>query len=448
MHMKRVVVTGIGPISSIGIGKDRFWESAKKGKGYFRTVNFGSNDVEVDQYRSRICSPVDNFDPADYVENVKKLKRASRATIFTIVGVLLALDDAGFTFELPSPRNSYDSHLYALRGVDPLRCGVIIGQSVSNMDIMIPQHTTLMKNKGPRKIYPSALPESNINVGASSTAEWFRLRGTNFTIATACASATHAIGMAALNIKNGIDDMIVTGGAEATEEPLLFAGFDVIRALSKRNEEPMKASRPFDRDRDGFVLGEGAGIIVLEELGHAQKRNARIYAELIGFGYSADGYNIVAPDPYGRSSINALRKALAMGNISPEEVEYINAHGTSTVINDPHESYIVKQVFGDYAYKIPISSSKSYFGHALGAAGGLESIVTLLTIFNNTITPTNNLENPDVNYTDSNFPDLDMRCNLDYVPEGMRDKPVHIAVNESFGFGGQNGVLLFKKFEK
>jgi 3-oxoacyl-[acyl-carrier-protein] synthase II len=436
--MKRVVVTGVGPISSIGVEKDRFWESAKK----------GSNDVDLDQYKCRICSPVDNFDPADYVENVKKLKRASRATIFTIVGALLALDDAGFIFDPPSPKKSYDSHLYPVKGVDPLRCGVIIGQSVSNTDIMIPQHTTFVKNRGPKKLYPSTLPESNLNVGASSTAEWFRLRGTNFTLATACASATHAIGMAALNIKNGIDDMIVTGGAEATEEPVLFSGFDVMRSLSKRNEEPMKASRPFDRDRDGFVLGEGAGIIVLEELGHAQKRNARIYAELIGFGYSADGYNIVAPDPFGRSAINALKKALAMGNISPEEVEYINAHGTSTVINDPNESYIVKQVFGDYAYKIPISSSKSYFGHPLGAAGGLESIVTLLTIFNNTIPPTNNLENPDVNYTDSNFPDLDKRCDLDYVPEGMREKPVHIAVNESFGFGGQNGVLLFKKFEQ
>jgi 3-oxoacyl-[acyl-carrier-protein] synthase II len=446
--MKRVVVTGVGPISSIGVGKDRFWESAKNGQGYFRTVNFGSNDVDMDQYKCRICSPVDNFDPVDYVENVKKLKRASRATIFTIVGVLLALDDAGFIFDVPSPKKSYDSHLYPVKGVDPLRCGVIIGQSVSNSDVMIPQHTTFVKNRGPKKLFPSALPESNINVGASSAAEWFRLRGTNFTLATACTSATHAIGMAALNIKNGIDDMIVTGGAEATEEPYLFSGFDVIRSLSKRNEEPMKASRPFDRDRDGFVLGEGAGIIVLEELGHAQKRNARIYAELIGFGYSADGYNIVAPDPFGRSAINALKKALAMGNVSPEEVEYINAHGTSTVINDPNESYIVKQVFGDYAYKIPISSSKSYFGHPLGAAGGLESIVTLLTIFNNTIPPTNNLENPDVNYTDSNFPDLDKRCDLDYVPEGMREKPVHIAVNESFGFGGQNGVLLFKKFEQ
>jgi len=251
-----------------------------------------------------------------------------------------------------------------------------------------------------------------------------------------------------MNIQNGLEDIVVTGGAEGTYESYLLGGFDVMRALSTRNDDPMTASRPFDRGRDGFVLGEGAGILVLEELNHALKRGARIYAELAGYGYTTDAYNIVAPDPLGRSSIEAVRRALSMAKTSPEEVEYINAHGTSTVLNDPNESYIIKQVFGDYAYKIPISASKSLCGHSLGAAAGIESIITVLTVMHDTITPTINLDDPDVDYSDPNFPDLDKRCDLDYVPKKMREQQVNIALNESFGFGGQNGVLVFRKFDQ
>jgi 3-oxoacyl-[acyl-carrier-protein] synthase II len=443
--MKRVVVTGLGPVSTIGVGRETFWENAKQGKRYFRNVSF--DDIDMSLYRSRVVSPMDDFEPEHYIENGKKLKKASRATQYTVVGTLLALQDAGFTLSPSNKRSRIDPAVFTLEGVEPLRCGFIIGQSVSNTDIMVPRLSTFISNESPRGINPNTLPQSNINVGASTAAEWFCMRGTNFTIATACASASHAIGTAAMYIQNGIEDVVVSGGAEGTYESYLFLGFDVLRSLSTRNQDPMGASRPFDRERDGFVLGEGAGILVLEELEHARRRGARIYAEIIGYGFSSDAFNIVAPDPLGRAAIQAIRKALSMARITPEEVEYINAHGTATVLNDPNESFIIKQIFGDRAYRIPISSSKSYFGHPLGAAAGLESIVTALTVFSDTIPPTANLENPDTGYVDPAFPDLDKRCDLDYVPGTMRTQRVGIALKESFGFGGQNGALVFRKYE-
>jgi 3-oxoacyl-[acyl-carrier-protein] synthase II len=445
--MRRVVVTGLGPVSSIGIDKEPFWENAVRGKGYFRRVDF--DDVDLEQYRSTVCSPVDGFDHARYLEEPGKLKRAGRATRFSVVGADLALRDAGFHPEPvgssgPGSSGGADSRErgYRVQGIDPLRCGVVLGQSMSNTDVMLPNHVRFLQHRGPRRVSPVTLPESNVNVGASTVAEWFGLRGTNLTVSTACSSATHAIGTAALHIMNGNDDLIITGGAEAPIGSYFFSGFDIIGALSRR-EDPATASRPFDRDRDGFVLGEGAGILVLEELEHARSRGAPIYGELIGFGFSADAYNVVAPDPRGTAAVNALRRALAMGGVSPGEVEYINAHGTSTVLNDPNETCIVKQVFGEAAYRIPISSSKSYFGHTIGAAGGLESIITLLAITRGVIPPTSNLENPDLEYVDRVAPDLDKRCDLDYVPLRSRQRRVDLALNQSFGFGGQNGALLF-----
>lgn len=441
--VRRVVVTGLGPVSSIGIGKKPFWENARTGRGYFRNVDFP--DVEMEQFKSRICSPIDEFALSDYFDDTKRLKRAGRATQYTVVGASLALKDAGFRLEKRSEKNKGELGTYAIKGMDPLRGGVILGQAVSNSDVLLPAHVKFLQDKGPKKINPFTLPQSNSNVGASTVAEIFGLRGTCYTISTACASATHAIGMGAVDIALGTEDVVVTGGADLTLEPYFFSGFDIIRALSARNDEPMKASRPFDRDRDGFVLGEGAGIIVLEELGHAVRRNARIYGELAGFGCSADAYNVVAPDPYGRGAIAAIKRAIEMAGLSSREIEYINAHGTSTTLNDPTESYVIKQVFGDYAYKIPISSSKSYFGHPLGAAGGLESIVTLLIMTHGVIAPTSNLENPDTEYEDRNTPDLDKRCDLDYVPNLPRERRVRVAINESFGFGGQNAALVFKE---
>lgn len=440
---RRVVVTGVGPVSSIGIGKKAFWESAREGKGYFRSIDFQGIDIE--QFKSRICSPVDNFSLSDYFENPKRLKKGGRATQFSVIGALLALQDAGFKLILTNNENSGRSEMFSIDGIDPMKCGVIIGQAAGNYDILLSNHVKFLDEMGPKKMNPFTLPQSNPNVGATSVSEWFRMQGTCFTVSTACSSATHAIGVAVSNIRSGIEDMVITGGADAPIHRFYFSAFDIIKALSRRNDDPMKASRPFDRERDGFILGEGAGIIIIEEHGHALRRGARIYGEIAGYGYSADAYNIVAPDPSGSAAIYAVKKALSMANISPEEVEYINAHGTSTVLNDPNESFIIKQIFGDYAYKIPISSSKSYFGHPLGAAGGLESIVTLLIMENSVIAPTNNLDDPDIGYVDKNVPDLDKRCDLDYVPKIPRKKDVNIAISESFGFGGQNGVLVFKK---
>jgi 3-oxoacyl-[acyl-carrier-protein] synthase II len=443
---RRVVITGLGPVSSIGIGKQAFWESAREGKGYFRNTDF--EGVEIDQYRSRICSPIDNFSLADYFEYPKRLNKAARSTQFSVLGTLLALKDAGFKLTLEENKESSHADKYYVEGIDPMKCGVIIGQSAGNYDVLLSNHIRFLDAKGPKKMNPFTLPQSNPNVGATSAAEWFYLRGTCFTVSTACSSATHAMGMAFSNIRSGIDDMVISGGTDSPIHRYYFSGFDIIKALSRRNDDPLKGSRPFDRDRDGFVLGEGSGILVLEELGHAEKRGAKIYGELIGSGYSADAFNIVAPDPSGKSAINAIKKAMDMAEITPEEVEYINAHGTSTILNDSTESYIIKQIYGDYAYKIPISSSKSYFGHPLGASGGLESIVTLLIMDSGIIAPTNNLDNPDVDYVDKAVPDLDKRCDLDYVPKVPRKKDIGIAVNESFGFGGQNGVLIFKKYKQ
>jgi 3-oxoacyl-[acyl-carrier-protein] synthase II len=450
MHkMRRVVVTGLGPVSSIGIGKDEFWENAREGKGYFRNIDFP--DVEIEQYKSRVCSCINDFTPGDYLEYAKKLRRAGKAAQYALLGAYLALQDAGFKVEPADSGNgkikSGVPNLYSVDVPDPSQCGVILGQSTVNPDVLLPQHVKFLRDRGPKKVNPFTLPHSNINASATLVSEWYFLKGTNLTIATACASSAHSIGMAALNIQNGIEDLMVTGGTDAPVNSYFFSGFDIINALSCRNSYPMGASRPWDKDRDGFVLGEGAGILILEELGHAERRGARIYGEIVGFGFTADAYNIVAPDPYATAGIEAVERALVMGKVAKGEVEYINAHGTSTVLNDPNESYIFKQVFGDYAYRIPISSSKSFFGHTLGAAGGLESIVSFLAMQHSIIPPTANLENPDLEYVDPSTPELDKRCDLDYVPNRRREKQARITLKTSFGFGGQNGVLLFKKFQ-
>jgi 3-oxoacyl-[acyl-carrier-protein] synthase II len=442
---KRVVVTGVGPVSSIGVGKNSFWESARRGRGYYRTVDFP--DIDLEQFRSRICSPVDNLNLTDYFENPKKLLKSGNATQYSVLGTLLALQDAGVHLYISGRNEENKPQMFRIEDIDFTRCGVILGQSVTNSDIMLPNHAKFLANRGPKKMHPFTLPQSNPNVGASTVSEWFFLKGTCYTVATACSSSTHAIGLAAMHIQTGMEDLMVAGGADATMEPYFMSGFDIIRALSRRNDDPMRASRPFDRNRDGFVLGEGAGILILEELGHALRRGAHIYGEIVGYGFTTDAYNVVAPDPRGEAAICAISKALEMAKITPEEMEYINAHGTSTVLNDPNESYIIKQVFGDYAYRIPISSSKSYFGHPIGAAGALESIVTLLIMVNGVIAPTINLVNPDTEYVDKCTPELDKRCDLDYVPNVARKKNVSVALNESFGFGGQNAVLICKKYE-
>jgi 3-oxoacyl-[acyl-carrier-protein] synthase II len=439
----RIVITGLGPVSSIGIGKDAFWDRAREGRGYFRPMDF-PEEVDREQFRCRICSPVDGLDLSCYFDDTKRLARMGKATRYTILGAYLALMDAGFELHPGRDERGRWTHKFSVKNVDSSRCGVIVGQAVANSDILLEGHRIFLKNRGPRKISPVSLPQSNTNVGASTVSEMFGFRGSCYTVSTACSSATHALGLAAASILSGNEDLVVTGGAEATLEPYFFSGFDIMRALSTRNDDAAGASRPFDRDRDGFVLGEGAGMLVLEELSHARRRGAFIYGEVAGWGFSADAYNVVAPDPLGTSAIMAVRKALDSARVLPEEVEYINAHGTATTLNDPTESFIIKQVFGDYSYRLPISSSKSFFGHPLGAAGGLESIVTLLIMNHGVIAPTSNLHNPDRDYVDRNFPHLDKRCDLDYVPLEPRQQNVGISLSESFGFGGQNAVVVLR----
>ena len=255
--MKRAVVTGLGPVSSIGIGKEPFWGNARQGNGHFREVNFP--DVDLEQYKSHVCSPIDDFNPADFIEDKRKLKRAARATQYSVVGTYLALQDAGFALK-PILNNAAEKpNLYSVDGIDSRRCGVILGQSMDNGDIYLPSHARFLRHNGPRRMSPITLPQSNSNVGASTTAECFSLRGTNFTIATACSSGTHAIGMAALHIQSGLEDVVITGGADAPLQSFHFGGFDLLGALSKYNDNPQASSRPFDRDRSGFVMGEGAG---------------------------------------------------------------------------------------------------------------------------------------------------------------------------------------------
>jgi 3-oxoacyl-[acyl-carrier-protein] synthase II len=440
---RRAVVTGLGPVSSIGIGREAFWGNASEGNGYFRELRFPEG-VDPDQFRSRICSPVDGLDLADFFEDTRRLARMGKTTQYTVLGTYLALLDAGFDSVPERDERGRWEYRYTLAGVNSPRCGVIMGQAVANSDVLLAGHRMFLKNNGPRRMSPLTLPQSNSNVGASTVSEMFRFRGSCFTVATACSSATHAIGLAAESICLGNDDLVITGGAEATLEPYFFAGFDVMKALSTRNHDPAGASRPFDRDRDGFVLGEGGGILVLEELEHARRRNVPIYGEVAGWGFSADAYHVVAPDPLGTSAVLAIRKALERAGATPEEVEYINAHGTATRLNDPNESFVIKQVFGERAYRIPISSSKSYFGHPLGAAGGLEAIVTLLIMNKGVIAPTSNLHNPDREYIDTALPHLDKRCDLDYVPLVPRSKTVGLSLSESFGFGGQNAVIVLR----
>jgi 3-oxoacyl-[acyl-carrier-protein] synthase II len=303
------------------------------------------------------------------------------------------------------------------------------------MEMMEHYHEKFMA-RGPRGLSPFGLPNIYLSAITSHVAQCFTLRGTSFALSTACASATHAMSNSFLQIRGGREELMVTGGADACMTPFVFGGFDVLRAMSTRNDEPHRASRPFDRERDGFVMGEGSGALIFEELEHAKRRGAHIYAEVIGFGMTADAFHITEPDPNGRALGKAITDALQMGGVRPEEVDYINPHGTSTALNDKVETKVIKNVFGKQAYHIPISSTKSITGHLMGAAGGVEAIAVMLTLEKGIIHPTLNYE----------FPDPD--CDLDYVPNKAREKEVNVALSISAGFGGVNSAVLFKKYEK
>jgi len=435
-YKKRVVITGVGPITPVGTGKEAYWKSLTEGKSSFRGVSFPGKDMG--QYRCQIGAPIEGFDLSHFVERSKLSKHLGRTSQFAIAATWLALKDAGIELN----RNDVEKEglakhtgVYHPKDLDPYQIGVILGVGVEAMDLLEHFHERFLF-RGPKGISPFALPNIYLSAITSHVAQYFWIRGTSYAVSTACASATHAMINSFLQIQGGGEDIMVTGGADACITPYVFGGFDVLRAMSSRNNDPQKASRPFDRERDGFVMGEGSGVLVFEELDHAKKRGAHIYGEVIGWGMTADAYHLTDPDPDGKALGKAVKDAIEMAGIQPEEIDYINPHGTSTLLNDRVETRMIKDVFGKQAYHIPISSTKSITGHLLGAAGGVEAISVLLAIEKGIIHPTLNHE----------FPDPE--CDLDYVPNHARKKEVKLGLSISAGFGGVNSAILIRKLQE
>ena len=412
---RRVVVTGLGAVTPIGTGVSKFWASLVKGvSGVDRIRSFDPDEFGL---TVKIAAEVKDFDPLNYMDK----KEASRLSLFiqyAVAAVQEALEDSGLLET----------------GFDPLKVGVIIGTGIGGLRDIEEQHSVLLQ-KGGRRVSPFFIPYGISNMAAGYVAIRWGFKGPNYCIVSACATGNHAIGDAMRLIQSGDIDVAIAGGSEAAITPLGVAGFAVMKALSTRNDEPQRASRPFDRDRDGFVMGDGAGILVLEEYEHAKARGARIYAELVGYGATDDAFHITAPHECGEGAYECMRIALEDAGVKPEEVDYINAHGTSTPLNDKVETMAIKQLFKDHAYKLKVSSNKSMIGHLLGAAGAVEAVATVKTIEEGIVPPTINLENPDP------------ECDLDYVPNEAVRQEVRVALSNSFGFGGTNACLLFRKLE-
>jgi 3-oxoacyl-[acyl-carrier-protein] synthase II len=408
---KRVVVTGLGVIASLGHNVPDFWASILAGKcGIDRVTLFDPKD-----HSSQIGAEVRNWDPAQHMDP-KEARRNDRYTHFGFCAAKQAITDA----QLDMTREDAD------------RVGVIIGSGIGGMWTIENQHKVLME-RGPRKVSPFMIPALISNMVGGLVAIELGARGPNFGVVSACATATHAIGESLRMIRSGEADVMVCGGAEASITPLAYAGFCSMKAMSTNNENPQKASRPFDLNRDGFIMGEGSGVLVLESLEHALARGARIYCELSGYAATCDAFHITQPDPDGKGLSLSMSRALSDARMRPEEIDYINAHGTSTPYNDKFETLAIKKVFGDHARKLMISSTKSMTGHLLGAAGGIEAVISVKTLETGEVPPTINLETPD--------PD----CDLDYVPNVKRSANVRTVLSDNLGFGGQNAALVFRK---
>lgn len=410
----RVVVTGLGPVTPIGLGREAFWASLLAGKSGVRNVE---DVVDLEGVDVKIGAPIDGFDPLDYID-AKKARRLDRSTHFALAAAKLAIEDAGIT---PSE-------------CDAERFGVIAGTGIGGMETFADNFTTLIE-RGPRRVSPFFVPRMMPNAICGEISIEYGLKGANFGVVSACASGSHAIGLASKLIATGDLDCVIAGGAEAVLLTITYAGFTRMGALSKRNEDPEAASRPFDLDRDGFVMGEGAGLLVLESYEHAVARGAHIYAAIDGFGMSADASHITSPVETGEGAAQAMRIALRSAGAQAEDVDYINAHGTSTPPNDRVESRGIRLALGTAAESVKISSTKSQVGHLLGAAGGVEAIATLLSMRNGTIPATRNYQTPDP------------ECDLDYTPQTLK-QPIRVALSNSFGFGGQNACLLFRTVDK
>jgi len=409
---RRVVITGIGIVSPLGIGTEENWQGITKGKsGIGYITHFDASDYPV-----KIAGEVKGFDPLNFIEK-KDLRKMDLHIQYALVSTEFALKDADLSI------NSGNSE----------RIGVFIGSGIGGLNFIESQHKILLKS-GPRRVSPFFIPGLIVNLAAGHVSIKFGAKGPNSATCTACSSGAHAIGDSYRIIERGDADAMITGGTEGVIAPLAVAGFSSMRALSTRNDEPEKASRPFENDRDGFVIGEGAGILILEELESALKRGAKIYAEIVGYGMSGDAYHISAPSEDGDGPIRAMISTIKDAGVEPSEVDYINAHGTATPPGDKIESLAIKKLFGPHAKKIPVSSNKSMIGHLLGAAGGVEAVFSVLTIYHRIIPPTINYQTPDP------------ECDLDYVPNKSRKAEINHVLSNSFGFGGTNACLLFKKF--
>jgi len=411
-HPRRVVITGLGVIAPNGVGKDAFWSALRQGTSGVKPIT----RFDASALPTRFAGQLNGFNPADHLD-FKRAKRMDRTSHLAVCAAKMAVDDARL----------------ALDEEDRGRIGVMVGTSLAGHGFILEQHDT-WRDKGPMKINPFTAIASFPDACTSQISIELGLHGPSFSIGTACSSALDAVGYAFNAIRKRELDIILMGGAEAPIFPPIMSAFCVLRALSTRNDAPDKASRPFDRGRDGFVLGEGAGILVVEDLEHAQHRGAHIYAEILGFGMTCDAYHMTAPEPSGREAVRALRLALHDAGVAPTEIDYINAHGTSTPLNDKNETQVIKQVFGEAAYRVPISATKSMIGHLIGAAGSVELVATLLAMEHQMIPPTINYDAPD--------PD----CDLDYVPNTARPARIRTALKNSFGFGGKNSALIVSKY--
>ncbi len=410
---RRVVVTGVGVVSPAGSNIKDFWENLLAGKSFISKVS----KFDVSDYPVQIAAEVKDFNPEEYLDK-KELRKTDEFVQFAYAASKQAIEMAKLDIE----------------SIDRNRAGIIIGSGIGGIKTIEKQHELLL-SKGPKRISPFFVAMEIINMASGYVSIKLQFKGPNIAVVTACATGTHSIGEAFRTIKYGDADVMLAGGTESAITPLGIAGFAAAKALSTRNDEPEKASRPFEKNRDGFVMGEGAGILLLEEYEHAKKRGAEILAEIVGYGTSGDAYHITAPAPEGEGAARAIMNAIKDAGISPEDIDYINAHGTSTKFNDLFETMAIKRVLKDHAYKVKVSSIKSMIGHLLGAAGGVEAVSCVMTLKTGMIPPTINYEEPDP------------ECDLDYVPNKAIEYPVKYVLKNSFGFGGTNACLIFKKFE-
>lgn len=410
---RRVVITGVGLVTPLGVGIENVWQRILRGESGVGPIT----RFDATQHETKFAAEVKEFKSEDYI-SPKEIKRMDLFIQYALTAAKIAMEDSGLD----------------MGKEDAERVGVIVGTGLGGLPTLEKYHSILLE-RGPGRISPFFIPMLIANEAPGHIAIQFGIKGPNLCIVTACATGAHSIGESMRIIQYGDADVMVAGGTEANLTPLTVGGFNAMRALSTRNDAPAKASRPFDKDRDGFVVGEGSGIVVMEELERAKKRGAKIYAEVAGYGYNGDAYHITAPCPDGDGFIRCMRMAIKDAAISSEDIDYINAHGTSTGLNDQTETIAIKEVFKENAYTIPVSSTKSMIGHLLGAAGAVEAIFTLLAMRDNVCPPTINYETPD--------PD----CDLDYIPNSARSHTVDVGLSNSFGFGGTNSTLVFKRFK-